>query len=125
MSTNTAESRKNVRVNIDDRAPEVKLTLQTTVGGTDTRTVRAYDLSKTGMGFADAKGIAVGTKCVLVLYHQRRPLRVIGKVTNCRPDETHGHIVGVKFTSITPVQGEMGGAELTNDPAIDRLMIEL
>lgn len=125
MTTQSVEHRKNIRVTIDEHAPEVKLTLQTIGGGTDTRTVRAYDLSRTGMGFVDAKGIAIGTKCVLILYHQRRPLRVIGKVTNCRPDKKHGHIVGVKFTSITPVQSETGGAELTNDPAIDRLMIEL
>jgi hypothetical protein len=125
MNTTSAEHRKNTRVAIQDDAPELKLTLQFVAGGTDTRTVRAHDLSKTGMGFVDRAPIPLGTKCVLMLFHQHRPLRVIGKVTNCRATGDAGHIIGVKFISITPVPSEAPGVELTNDPAVDRLMIEL
>jgi hypothetical protein len=51
----------------------------------------------------------------------------VGKVTNCRQLADKRHIIGVKFTSITPitVESPLQGDDLTDDPLVDQLMIGL
>jgi hypothetical protein len=125
--TDGANNRKYERVEIKGEAPSLTVHLQAVTGLMDTRTVKAHDLSRTGMGFTDKSPVKVGTKCTIILQHRRRPLRIVGKVTNCRQLPDKRHIIGVKFTSITPitVESPIQGDDLTDDPLVDQLMIGL
>jgi hypothetical protein len=125
--TDAANNRKHERIAIKDDAPSLTVHLQAVTGLMDTRTVKAHDLSRTGMGFTDKSPVKVGTKCTIILQHRRRPMRIVGKVTNCRQLADKQHIIGVKFTSITPITVDtpIQGDDLTDNPIVDQLMIGL
>jgi hypothetical protein len=122
-----ANNRKHQRVAIKGDAPTVTVHLQAVTGLQDTRTVKPHDLSRSGMGFTAKDPVKVGTKATILLQHRRRPLRIVGKVTNCRQLEDKQYIIGVKFTSIAqiPVDTPVQGVELTDDPLVDQLMIDV
>lgn len=123
--SNQHEHRKHPRVPIDARAPKVRLHLLNATGQTDSRLVRAIDLSRTGMAFVEPTPVAVGTSVTILLTHASKPLRIIGKVTNCRALPEGGHVMGVRFTSITPIPTENPPGPLTDDPLVDRLLVSL
>jgi hypothetical protein len=123
----SANNRRHERVAVADEAPTITVHLQAVSGAIDTRVVRAHDISRTGMSFAEMNPVKVGTRCIILLQHRQRPLRIIGRVINCRPTEGHRYLVGVKFTSLTqlPVDTSLQASDLVDDPLVDRLMIEV
>lgn len=120
-----SENRRYPRVPIAKEAPKLKLHLVSKTGQTDTRVVRALDLSKAGMAFVDAAPVADGASVTIVLAHAGKSHRIIGKVTHCRALPDGAYSVGVRFVSITPIATDSPPAELTDSPLIDRLLISL
>ncbi|MCX5660629.1 MAG: PilZ domain-containing protein [Planctomycetota bacterium] len=120
-----SNNRKHPRVPIAKEAPKIKLHMVSKAGQSDTRMVRATDLSKTGMSFNDPTPVAVGLTVTILLTHASKPQRVIGKVTNCREVPEGGYLIGVKFVSITPYSTDSPPGELTDNPLVDRLQITL
>jgi hypothetical protein len=118
------DKRRFPRVKIAPEAPEVQMHLANVGGGTDSRRVRATDLSRSGMSFHSAGLLEEGTRCTILINHRQRPMRIIGRVVNAHRAEQGGYIVGVRFTSITPISAEGLSTPICDDPTVDRLLVD-
>jgi hypothetical protein len=120
------EQRQYQRFDLPEASDELVIQIQSNSGLTMERQVMPVDLSRNGMGFLDLKPLEVGTRCVLLIKHQRTCLRIIGKVAHCLPaDETGRHHIGLKFTSLTMVPPNTAGHVLTTNPAVGSLLVHI
>lgn len=117
-------NRRHSRVAVSDTAPGIKVYVQTATGGTDARTVRAHDLSSMGLSFHSPTPIAPNTRCTTVINHNGRPIRVIARVANCRADGDKGHMIGLRFTSLTPMATDEATPSLVREGQIDRILVD-
>jgi hypothetical protein len=120
------EQRQYQRFDLPESGDELVIQIQSNSGMTMERQVMPVDLSRNGMGFLDLKPLEMGTRCVLLIKHQRTCLRIIGKVAHCLPaDETGKHHIGLKFTSLTVVPPNTTGHVLTTNPAVGSLLVHI
>lgn len=116
-------NRRHRRVAVSEAAPDIKVYVQGSTG-TDARTVRARDLSSMGMSFESPNPVPVGTRCTTIINHNGRPIRVIARVVNCRADGDKLHIIGLRFTSLTPMATDESVAPLVREGQIDRILVD-
>lgn len=117
-------NRRHDRVTVPDTAASIKIFVQSATGGTDARTVRAHDLSSMGMSFVSPTPITPGTRCTTVINHNGRPIRVVARVANCRADADKGHVIGLRFTSLTPMATDESLPSLVREGQIDRILVD-
>lgn len=125
MSTNQ-DQRRHPRIAVPAESARVSMMLQSTAGLTiDQSEVTANDLSRTGMSFFRGQSVPDGTRCVVIVSQSGKSLRIIGKVTHCKPAEGKGYLVGVKFTNLQQLATAAPGVPLNADGIVDRLMVEV
>lgn len=117
------ERRRHRRVAIASDATELSIALQSATGGSDLRTVQLRDVSASGMSFTAPKPIPVGTKISAVLSLHNRVTRVLGAVVSCRECGKDSRIVGVRFTSLNPMSGDVPAHPLGVEGQIDQLVV--
>jgi len=125
MSIEQKERRRHPRVTIPEDSPRVQVQFQSAGGvNVETATVKAYDISESGMAMLYGASVEVGTRCVAVIPQRSQLLRIVGKITNCRRQDDWW-ILGVRFTSLKRLPADGSAGAFLDDPVIDRLSADL
>lgn len=120
-----SDNRIHPRVDLPALDEPLVIHIQSDTGNTIQRSVTPLNLSRSGMAFVDAAPMKEDTRCILLLKHQGRCMRIIAKVANSRRNDDGGYTVGLKFTLITAVPPTTAGLVLTNNPMVGALLVHL
>jgi len=121
----TMDQRQYPRFDLPESGDELVIQVQSNTGITLERQVLPMDLSRNGMSFLDPKPLEVGTRCIMLIKHQRTNMRIIAKVARCSPEEQGMYRIGLKFTSLTMMPTTSPGHVLTTNPAVGALLVHI